>query len=149
MRFSFASIASCSIFVGRNEFMQCPRSRHDHGYEASTKRFLHGCTSWTQGITSTRQRCRRRKSKKEALSVSPLPHYPINGLRARRSFGRREYYSVVGAAIAVGEHAADRMIAVHVHAHGVATPQVAPDRENDACAHNDLPGAVANVGLPG
>ncbi len=43
-------------------------------------------------------------------------------LRARRALRRREHDPVVGPAIAVCEHAADGMIAVHVHAHGLAVP---------------------------
>src|SRR4051794_10212826 len=66
-----------------------------------------------------------------------------------RALGWREYYSVAGPAVAIGEHAPDRMIAVHVDAHRGAVPQFVTDIEIDAFAHEELPVAVHIDDLPG
>src|SRR3954464_3413310 len=66
-----------------------------------------------------------------------------------RALGWREYYSVVGPAVAIGEHAPDRMIAVHVYTHRDAVPQFVADVEIDPFAHEELPVAVHIDDFPG
>ena len=61
---------------------------------------------------------------------------------------RRKHDPVVGPAVAVREHAADRMIALHMHAHGLAIPQFVANMEVDAFAHDQY--AFADLdGFPG
>src|SRR5665213_4624831 len=67
---------------------------------------------------------------------------------ARRPLCRREHHSVVGPAVTVGEHAADRTIALHVHTHGVAVPQLVANVKVDAFAHDELALAVDIDGFP-
>src|ERR1035438_7829721 len=74
---------------------------------------------------------------------------PTYGLCCRYHRRRREHYSVVGPAVAVGEHAADRMIALHVHAHRRIIPQFVADVEMDAFAHDELAVTVDVDGFPG
>src|SRR6266850_1101950 len=78
----------------------------------------------------------------------PVPTFPDHALRSSCALGRREHHSVVGPAVAVGEHAADRMISFHVHAHGVAIPQLVADMEMDAFAHDELPFGLHVDGFP-
>src|ERR1700688_3775827 len=73
---------------------------------------------------------------------------PSNKLCATRSLGGREHHSVVGAAVAVGEHAADRVIALRVHAHRFAIPQLVADVKVDAFAHAELAIAVHMHSFP-
>src|ERR1041385_2000793 len=68
---------------------------------------------------------------------------------SRSALGGRGYYSVVGPAVAIREHAPDRMIAVHVHAHRDAVPQFVADVEIDAFTQEELPVAVHIDGFPG
>jgi hypothetical protein len=56
---------------------------------------------------------------------------------------------VVGPAVAVGEHAAHGVIALHVHAHRGIVPQFVADVEIDAFAHDELAVAVHVDGFPG
>src|SRR5205085_12219244 len=82
----------------------------------------------------------------------PLPDFSrMAGFRNSLwcALGRREYYSVVGPAVAIGEHAPDRMIAVHVDAHRGAVPQFVADVEIDAFTHEELAVAVHIDGFPG
>src|SRR5580700_365776 len=72
----------------------------------------------------------------------------VTGLCSRRSRGRREHHPVVGPAVAVCEHAADWMIAVHVDTHGVAVPQLVADLEIYALSQNELALAVHVDGFP-
>ena len=66
------------------------------------------------------------KEPKERVPLDPLVSARASAvvrLNGRlRPLGRREHYAVVGAAIAIGEHSADRVIALHVHAHGGVVP---------------------------
>jgi len=82
----------------------------------------------------------------ESLAIaSSLSLVAMTNLRSSCALGRREHHSVVGPAVAVGEHAADRMISFHVHAHGVAIPQFVADMEMDAFAHDELPLAFTSM----
>jgi hypothetical protein len=45
-----------------------------------------------------------------------------HALAAPRPLRCREFHPVVGAAVAIREHAANRMVAVHMHAHGGVIP---------------------------
>src|SRR5450756_2413469 len=65
------------------------------------------------------------------------------------SLSRRKHDAIVGAAIAVRKHAADRMIAVHANPHRRGIPQLVADVEVDAFAQDQLPLAVHIDGLPG
>src|SRR5882724_3669772 len=86
----------------------------------------------------------------ESLAIASSRSLPaMTNLRSSCALGRREHHSVVGPAVAVGEHAADRMISFHVHAHGGAVPQFVADMEMDAFAHDELPLTLHVDGFPG
>src|SRR6202035_5878977 len=70
------------------------------------------------------------------------------GLCPGRSCRRREHHPVVGPAVTVREHAADRMIAVHVDAHGAAIPKFVADVEIHTFSQNKLSLAVHLDGFP-
>ena len=76
-------------------------------------------------------------------------HTTIPELRAPHALRGRKDHAIVGAAIAVGEHAPDRMIAIHVHAHLLRVPELVADVEIDAFAHDQHAVAVDLDGLPG
>src|SRR6266481_2634557 len=80
--------------------------------------------------TPTTLHMRWRASRKRAFA------YPT--MLCRRPLRLREHHPVIRPAVAVREHAADRVIAVHVHAHGVTIPQFVADVEIDAFAHDEL-----------
>src|SRR3954468_2542504 len=88
-----------------------------------------------------------------AVAVGDLPSGQVTNPRtfglSRSAQGWRKYYSVVGPAVAIGEHAPDRMIAVHVNAHRDAVPQLVADVEINAFAHEELPVAVHIDRFPG
>src|SRR5205085_7112636 len=88
-----------------------------------------------------------------AVAVGDLPTGEVTNPRtfglSRCALGWREYYSVVGPAVAIGEHAPDWMIAVHVDAHRGAVPQFVADIEIDAFADEELAVAVHIDGFPG
>ena len=69
-------------------------------------------------------------------STHPTSGLPSSPLRPA------ETHAVIRPAIAVREHAADRMITLHVHAHRVVIPQIVADVEVDAFAHDQQPVAV-------
>ena len=76
-------------------------------------------------------------------------HTTIPELRAPHALRGRKDHAIVGAAIAVGEHAPDRMIAIHVHAHLLRVPELVADVEIDTFAHDQHAVAVDLDGLPG
>src|SRR6476661_7220727 len=80
-----------------------------------------------------------------------LAHKTLNELafdRGLRPFGRRIYHAVIGPAVAIREHAADRVIALHVHAHRIRVPQFVADVEVDAFAHDEMAVVLDVHGLP-
>jgi len=50
-----------------------------------------------------------------------IPAFAVDWSRLHNR-GRREFDAVVGTAVTVREHAANRMVAVHMHAHGLVVP---------------------------
>src|SRR5579883_3663286 len=61
----------------------------------------------------------------------------------------REHDPVVGATVAIREHAPDRVIALHPHAHRLLIPELVANVEMNAFAHDELAVVVDVDDLPG
>jgi hypothetical protein len=66
-------------------------------------------------------------------------------LCTRCPLGRREHDPVVGPAVAVCEHVADRTMPVHVHPHCVAIPQFVADVGSSQKTLKKLKGAALTM----